>query len=96
MLQKNDKEALIYTFKNYKLSDHNFIVILIKITHHTNWMNTTVSKLNYPYIKDELASIDLENVVTKCVNVDIAFSSLIKTIKFVTENSRMIYKIRHR
>lgn len=88
--------AVVCTSKNYRLSDHNFVVILMKITHQSNWIQTTISKLNYPAIHDMLASADFNNIISKCPNVNLAFSEFITQIKSCTENARFTNKIRHK
>lgn len=96
VMLKENTDALIFTSKNYKLSDHNFIVLIKKITHQSNWMHTEITKVNFAQIRDELTKTDLMNVINNCPNVDTAFSKLIVLIKSLTDNARVTYKIRHK
>lgn len=95
-VMKSNSNALIYTSKNFKLSDHNFVVVLKKITHHINWKHTTVQKSNYQRIREELASIDLMNVVAECPNGNAALTNLINLIKSTVDDSQIIYKIKQK
>jgi len=98
IILKNKKNinATICTSKNFKLSDHNFVVLIKNITHQVNWKHTTVSKLNHASIREELISIDFMDMISKCSNVDTAFSKLIEVIKSSTDNARMTYKVKHK
>jgi len=98
IILKNSKNinATICTSRNFKLSDHNFVVLIKKITHQVNWMHTTISKLNHATIREELTMMDFMDVISKCCNVDTAFSKLIEMIKSSTDNARVTYKIKHK
>ena len=93
---RNNKSALICTAKNCKLSDHNFVVVMKKITHQSNWIQTNFSKINFAVIREELATVDFNNVISKCPNVDVAFSQFILLIQSLTTNARTTYNIRHK
>lgn len=96
---KQNTDALIITSKNCKLSDHNLLMLFKRIAHKSNWITSTVTKMDHNRIREELilkSEIDFVNIISQNLNVDSSFAKLLEVVKSSVDNARLTYKIRHK
>jgi len=98
LLEKNRKKNVkVYTSKNTKLSDHNFVVLMLdNFTHQKEWKQMEISKLNYEKISNDLISIDFNAIVGTGSDVNLAFNKLIMNVQTIIKNAQLTYKMKHK
>jgi hypothetical protein len=96
VLLRSNTDALIFTSKNYKLSDHNFVALLKKITLKVNFVHKTISKLNQERLKQSIDDTDFISMVNPRQNVQVAFTQVINSIKTAMDDARMTFKVKHK